>query len=378
MITTGTRSLFRARWWLTLALVVCLMPGRAVVADEQDGPALTDREFAQLREVLKLLDRGMGALNELDRRDMAEVLGVVVREVRGQLERAGHRDEPRHRRAERTERQVVEERLEVLRLAIKIVREAEQREVAEQLELAIHAHEFMLEGRRGEEALEARRRAPKTGQTMELLGHAAHLYREFEMPERAEMILRLREELWPDRERRRGRDRDERERTPDRERPSHLSQHDFEAAANRIEIMRLAMPAILERGRKDTAELIELAIRGYEVMLEGRKDREARNVREHAPSLGQQVEILMYAAKLWEEFGDPEKAHVIAETAEHLREHLEDRAHRGDEEGGERDRDRTDRHRNEERAALINRLEELQAQIGEIKRRLERLGDERR
>ncbi len=41
----------------------------------------------------------------------------------------------------------------------------------------------------------------------------------------------------------------------------------------------------------------------------------------------------MYAAKLWEEFGNVDKAEVIAQTAEHLREHLEGRAHLGDAEG---------------------------------------------
>ncbi len=354
-----------------LALVVCLTSGRVAVA-QQEGHRLTDREFAQLGEVLEMLQHGIGALNELDRRYMAEVLGVVAHEVRGQLERASAgRGERRHRDKERTERQIVEERLEVLRAAIKVVREAEDLDVAEQLEHAIHAHELMLEGHRGQEAREVIRTAPKHGQTMELLGHAAHLYHERGMPDRAEMILHMREELWPTWERRRDRDRHERDVAPDRERPRHLSQHDFEAAVNRIEVMRMALPAILETGREDTAELLERAIRFYEVTLEGRRDRQRRRIREQAPSLGQQIEILIYAAELWKEFGNVDKAEVIAETAEHLREHLEGRAHLEDE-GRQRDRQRAQWLRDQDRETLINHIEELHQQIAELQRIIER------
>lgn len=384
MITTATNLLSHRRWWLALALLVCLTPARAAVAQEERHQ-LTDHEFSQLREVLKMLENGKGALNELGRAELAVLLGVVAHEVRGQLDRAGGlREERPARDEERSERQIVEERLEVLRAALGIVREAMHLEVAERIEHAIHAHELMLEGRRGEKARKVIRTAPKAEETIELLGHAAHLYQEFGMPDRAEMILHMRKELWRSRERRGEREGDEREYAPDRERPRHLSQHDFEAAANRIEVMRMALKAILEAGREEAAETLKQAIHAYEVTLEGREDRKALNIRERAPKLGQQVEILMYAAKLWEEFGNVDKAEVIAQTAEHLREHLEGRAHLGDEEGEEhRDRDRkTDRKRaarlhEEDREALIGRIEELEERIAQLERML-RLRNERR
>ncbi len=384
MITTATNLLSHRRWWLALALLICLTPARAAVAQEERHQ-LTDHEFSQLREVLKMLEHGKGALNELGRAELAELLGVVAHEVRVQLDRAGGlRKERPARDEERSERQIVEQRLEVLREAFEIVREAEHQEVAERIEHAIHAHKLMLDGHRGEEAREVIRTAPKIEETFELLGHAAHLYQEFGMPDRAEMILRMRKELWPSRERRSKREGGERDGARDRERPRHLSQHDFDAAVNRIEVMRMALKAILEAGREKTAESLKQAIHAYEVTVEGREDREALNIRERAPTLGQQVEILMYAAKLWEEFGNVDRAEVIAQTAEHLREHLKGRAHLGDEEGEEhQERDRaTDRKRaarlhEEDREALIGRIEELKKRNAQLERML-RLRDERR
>ena len=92
----------------------------------------------------------------------------------------------------------------------------------------------------------------------------------------------------------------------------------------------------------------------------------------------------MYAAKLWEEFGNVDRAEVIAQTAEHLREHLRGRAHLGDEEGeAHRERDReTNRERaarlhEEDREALIGRIEELQARNAQLERMLRRRNERR-
>ena len=68
----------------------------------------------------------------------------------------------------------------------------------------------------------------------------------------------------------------------------------------------------------DAADQLKWAIRAREVTLEQRRDDEAHAIRERAPSLGQQVELLQFAAGLWDEFGHEEKARVIRETAERL------------------------------------------------------------
>ena len=47
-----------------------------------------------------------------------------------------------------------------------------------------------------------------------------------------------------------------------------------------LETMRTALPALREAGREDTDELLQRAIRAREVGLEGRRDDEARQIRE--------------------------------------------------------------------------------------------------
>lgn len=101
----------------------------------------------------------------------------------------------------------------------------------------------------------------------------------------------------------------------------HCCEEEREAALHQIEIMRTGMPALLEAGRKDTAELLEHAIHARELALKGRTDDEAMEIRESAPTLGQQVEILNYAASLWDKFGDREKAKIVGGLAEEMQAH---------------------------------------------------------
>ncbi|MCH8269892.1 MAG: quinolinate synthase NadA, partial [Planctomycetes bacterium] len=75
----------------------------------------------------------------------------------------------------------------------------------------------------------------------------------------------------------------------------------------------MAIPALREADRKDLAETIERAIHVRRVNLRGLRGEEADFVRQRAPSLGQTVEILVLAAKLWREFGNEDKAETIAE-----------------------------------------------------------------
>jgi len=115
--------------------------------------------------------------------------------------------------------------------------------------------------------------------------------------------------------RREGREREERdEGRATKERPKS----EREVVLHQLEVMRMALPALKEAERGDAAELLTLAIRARELMLEGRKDEEAQNIRERAPSREQLVEILSVAAKLWREFGNAEKSAVVGQLAEQL------------------------------------------------------------
>jgi hypothetical protein len=118
-----------------------------------------------------------------------------------------------------------------------------------------------------------------------------------------------------------GREREERERLRERdegraarERPKS----EREVVLQQLEVMRMALPALKEAERGDAVELLTLAIRAREMMLERRRDEEAQSVRERAPSREQLVEILSMAAKLWREFGNAEKSAVIGQLAEQL------------------------------------------------------------
>jgi len=99
-----------------------------------------------------------------------------------------------------------------------------------------------------------------------------------------------------------------------RERPKS----EREVVLHQLEVMRMALPALKEAERGDAVELLTLAIRARELMLERRKDEEAHRVRERAPSSEQLVEILSVAAKLWREFGNVEKSAVVGQLAEQL------------------------------------------------------------
>jgi hypothetical protein len=86
-------------------------------------------------------------------------------------------------------------------------------------------------------------------------------------------------------------------------------------AREQLEVMRMAIHALEEAGRRDAAEIMERAIRAREVSLEGRKDRKAAEIREQSPSRATQAELLGLASKLWAEFGHKDKSEIVAKLA---------------------------------------------------------------
>ena len=137
------------------------------------------------------------------------------------------------------------------------------------------------------------------------------------------------------------------------------------------------MPALLEAGRKDTAELLERAIHAREAALE------AREIQEHAPTLGQEVEILAYAAQLWEKFGHEGKAAQLAELSRAMWAERDrprdqpDQPHadrRNPKKESEREQDQKvsdRRRRNPDAEAVMHRLEQIQERLGELQHALE-------
>jgi hypothetical protein len=253
----------------------------------------------------------------------------------------------------RAELQIVEGQVGALQLALPALRETERRDAIELVERAIAARKTSLEGRRDEEARRIRERAPGREQIVEILVLAERIYREFDMEDRAEKLSRMTEELWP---------RRQRPRQQARPGPS-------EEAIHAVEVMKMAVKALKEAEHHDSAELLHRAIRAREVQLEGRRDREAAQIREQAPTLGQQIELLAYAADLWQEFGHEEKARVVGELAERMRSSWRRGA---DRRGGEPRRETRNQPQGR-RDALLPRIEQLEHRLAEIEQGLEEI-----
>ena len=118
--------------------------------------------------------------------------------------------------------------------------------------------------------------------------------------------------------------------------------------------MEHAIHALKEAEREDAADLIRRAIRAHIVELQGRRGAEADTVRRRAPDLAQQVEILHLAARLWEEFGNPERAQAVRRLAERMWE-------------GHGQRHEPDEHRE----TPVHHIELLQERVAELQEALE-------
>ena len=180
--------------------------------------------------------------------------------------------------------------------------------------------------------------------------------RELEMLRR--VADEVRREMRGNRERARRRDNEERPRRErsqgrrgERDRPDGN-------IGNRIEIMRLALPALLEADRRDAADLLERAIHALEMDVHRRRDDESVMIRKNAPSVGNQIELLRLASGLWREFGHEERAVMVAELAEQLAAQSQRRRRPDERRRGLRDEDR-------------RRIEEIQEQIERLERAMQ-------
>lgn len=180
----------------------------------RDEEAMHIRENAPGREdVIELLSLAARELHRQGRGERAAAVAELTEQLRRPRETDRRRDMDRpwerndrdDRRPER--RESIEHQIEILRMAIPALREADRKDLAETIERAIHVRRVNLRGLRGEEADFVRERAPSLGQTVEILGLSAKLWREFGNEDKAEAIADLAEHMWAQRER------------PDRDRP---------------------------------------------------------------------------------------------------------------------------------------------------------------
>jgi tetratricopeptide (TPR) repeat protein len=144
------------------------------------------------------------------------------------------------------------------------------------------------------------------------------------------------------------------------ERRARHRNKELEIVERRIEVYRLAHHAFREAEKRDAAEAVERIIHAFELALEGRNDEEARRIREKAPKLGQRVELLLHAGKLWDEFGHERKAKRCFELGEELKEQWQ-REKRGKGQGLERAMERIEQ--------LEKRLERIEGYLKKLTER---------
>ncbi len=392
---------------LVLGMLAMLMFSGVLLAEERDREGTVDGIFVRLVErevgergymgiVIKPFERD-DHVTVLVPRQREELLRVARRLQEGQKVGVSFVTEAGHKWIKGVEaewREVVEEGLEGRR-RVNVRREVLRwdDDVRERREARRPAHLEQMEGQLKEVVsghLERMGRALKEvlgehlermeAELRELRAHIERMQEELQelRAENERLMWQLRERGGPERERERevrreieerreGREREERERRRERDEGRAMGERpkiEREVVLHQLEVMGMALHALKEAERGDAAELLTLAIRAREMMLERRNDEEAQLVRERAPNREQLVEILSMAAKLWREFGNAEKGAVVGQLAEELS---------GVERGQVREREEREvRIEREAGREADNRREGREREEREVQRRVER------
>jgi hypothetical protein len=111
------------------------------------------------------------------------------------------------------------------------------------------------------------------------------------------------------------------ERAHLRRQHSREKNDEIRTVRRRLKVMRTAVNAFIKAERRDAAELVERAMHARELAIEGRRDEEARRIRENAPSRGELAEALGDASNLYEKWDMPEYARALAELSDTYAKH---------------------------------------------------------
>ncbi|MFQ5749419.1 MAG: hypothetical protein ACE5H3_08190 [Planctomycetota bacterium] len=351
--------------------------------DRGDRPEQRE-EIQHLIQVLHGLEQGMEALDRLGAEEELHALARIADDVRGELEHLheGMRgDRPRgwEERGDRhdrgpgeRERQAVRQQIHLMQAGAEALEREGRHDAADVLERMTKSRELALEGRNGPDVREFRGHLPGPGDQAEILAMAARLMQEQGRREAGTALERMAGRLMEHvRATRQGRGGHE-----DHGEDEGRGGGEREAVMHQIETLEMALSALREAEKGDLAEMAERSIQVRQTLLEGRRDREAREIREHAPEPGQEAEILMFAAHLFEDqFDDPGRAEEIRERTGHLWGRW---IHPREEDHGDRGRmheeGEDERHEVFERLEwLQDRLEELAEAVGEIEEQLDDL-----
>ncbi len=96
------------------------------------------------------------------------------------------------------------------------------------------------------------------------------------------------------------------------------NQREREIAERQIEALRLAIGVLRDEGRIEAIELVRRAIRAREVGLEGRRDPEARQIRQRSPGRERIIELMELAQELYRRIGAEERAEMVDRLTDEL------------------------------------------------------------
>ncbi len=198
-----------------------------------------------------------------------------------------------------SEAAIVERHIGIIKSGVPILVAAKRSDLAEQLELAAHARELMLAGRKDKEALEIRENAPGVGQLAELLMFASNQANKQDKDQEAGLLGELGQhflERW--------------RKDQPKEKPA--------IPTDDVGLLRKALIALSEGHKPDAADLVERAADWRRLWLEGRRDEEVRELRKSAPGPKTLARLLRLAADLWTTFKNKELAGAIDAYAARL------------------------------------------------------------
>ena len=352
------------------------VPAMAEEGEHREGGRHDGMNERDLKKVLKGLATGIAALRAIGGQErvighMKELMGELKKrhaQQRGDPKRRKGNAERQKRGAERQKRGVERQRMgnmiELMLMAHGVLREADRDEWAEIMEHGAHAMKMLWSGRSDDEAMRILSTAPSKERQVKALFLASEILADHGKKDRAHILFKLGREMQGKGRKESGRKESGRKESGRKERGRKAAdrreerEEDTERRAlrKRVEILRMAMPALREGERRDAAEMLERAIHTGELLLEGREDEEAQRIYRNTPKLAQLAEVLNLASRLWREFKHPEQAETVLKLSRYYAERARgDREEHGEREAHERERREAEKRRHDEEREMEKR-----------------------
>ncbi len=310
-----------------------------------------------LAEKIELLHLASELWADWGHEDPAAVTGEMARTLKEHWNQSNERE----RKEAAGELESLEHRIEILRFARDAFRRVRDEKNMKALNRAIHYGELLLTEAPAEAVLEAVEGVPSKGNLIELLQHASAQYREWGHEDRARACHALAERYSRDmrEESGEGEGREERAET----------EGDLDDLEYRIEIIRWSRGALAEAGAREKAAVMEKFLHGAELQLvDAPMEERSRIIGDLDLELI--IDLFLHSAELYADWGWEGRARECHRLAEFY----VDRWNLGGEErreGGEEAHVEEEMH--ERYHALLQRVDEIQAELDEVRAHLHQL-----